>query len=59
MMIIFPIFTILFAITLMAGCSFLSEKLGLKDDNEIEEIVEEVIRQETGLDLDLTPNSEE
>lgn len=32
---------------------------GLPDDNKIEEAAEEVIRQETGLIIDLTPESEE
>jgi uncharacterized protein YpmB len=29
----------------------------LGDDNALEEIAEEVIQQETGLNIDLTPNS--
>ena len=31
----------------------------LKDDNPIEEISEEVIKEETGFNIDLTPNSPE
>lgn len=31
----------------------------LKDDNLIEEAAEAVIKHETGLDIDLTPDSEE
>jgi hypothetical protein len=41
------------------GCSYFNEKLHLKDDNDIEEIVESLIYQKTGLDLDLTPNTKE
>lgn len=29
------------------------------DDSLLEEIVEDIIKQHTGIDLDLTPNSEE
>ncbi len=29
----------------------------LGDDNPIEELSEEIIKEETGLDIDLTPNS--
>lgn len=31
----------------------------LKDDNQAEEIAEMVIKDQTGMDLDLTPNSPE
>lgn len=30
-----------------------------KDDNPVEELVEEIINEETGLDFDLTPASRE
>lgn len=30
-----------------------------KDDNPVEEIAEEVIKKETGVDIDLSPNSPE
>jgi hypothetical protein len=33
--------------------------MGLKDDNVIEETVENVIEIETGIDVDLTPESVE
>lgn len=46
-------------ILLFGGCHYLNEKIGLKDDNELEEIVEKIIEQKTGLDLDLTPSSKE
>lgn len=41
------------------GCSYFNEKMHLKDDNDIEEVVEQLIYQKTGLDLDLTPNNKE
>tara|TARA_R110002096_G_scaffold88808_2_gene202741 strand:- start:450 stop:659 length:210 start_codon:yes stop_codon:yes gene_type:complete len=41
------------------GCSYVNEKLGLDDDWIGEEILEQVIEQETGLDLDLSPDSPE
>ncbi len=43
----------------VGGCTLLNKKLGLKDDNPIEELTEEVIRARTGMDIDLTPESEE
>ena len=48
----------LIAVTL-GGCGQLNKKLGLKDDNVFEEILEHQIEDKTGLDIDLTPNSPE
>jgi len=31
----------------------------LEDDNELEEFVEEIIENKTGMDIDLTPDSKE
>jgi len=31
----------------------------MKKDNKIEEIAEEIIKKETGIDVDLSPNSKE
>ena len=50
--------TILFLTSLsllICSCSSINKKLGLEDDNFMEEIVEAVIETYTGLDLDLTP----
>lgn len=50
------------AIVVIAGCSgcaYFEKKIGLPEDNIIEESVESVIQQETGLDIDLTPGSPE
>jgi hypothetical protein len=41
------------------GCQYLNKKVGLEDDNIIEEAVENKIEDVTGLDVDLTPHSEE
>lgn len=40
------------------ACSFLNKKLGLSDNNIIEEQVEEVIKDKTGLDVDLSETPE-
>jgi len=39
------------------GCSSLKEKLSQKDDWIMEEFAEEAIKYETGLDINLTPQS--
>jgi len=41
------------------SCSSINKKLGLKDDNFIEESIESIIESNTGLDVDLTPGSPE
>lgn len=41
------------------GCSQINKQLGLKDDHYAEEIGEWVIEEYTGLEGDLTPDSEE
>lgn len=41
------------------GCSYINRKFHLKDDNVIEEVVEDIIEKKTGLDFDLTPGSAE
>jgi hypothetical protein len=43
----------------ITACSSINKKVGLRDDNIIEEGVEHVIQHDTGLDLDLTPGSSE
>jgi len=44
---------------LVGGCSYLNQKLGLRDDNIIEEAIENKIEDHTGLNIDLSPDSEE
>lgn len=49
-------------VTLCSSCNpieQLDDKLGVKDDNIIEETVEFGIKAETGIDIDLTPRSPE
>ena len=52
---------ILLALLALLGfsCDIVYKKYNIEDDNIIEEIVEEVISEKTGLDIDLTPCSEE
>lgn len=38
---------------------FVNQQLGMDDDNEIEETIEQVIEYHTDIDFDLTPNSKE
>lgn len=42
------------ALALMA-CTKVNQFFGLKDDNPIEQKIESIILQETGIELDLTP----
>lgn len=44
---------------LLPSCSDLNKKVGLPDDNLIEEVVEDVIKEELGPDIDLTPSTPE
>ena len=50
---------IVVAAALLGGCTALNKKLGLADDNIIEEAIENKIKDTTGLDLDLSPESKE
>ncbi len=43
----------------LGACSWLNTKMGLKQDNLVEESIEAVIEHHTGLDIDLTPGSAE
>jgi hypothetical protein len=53
----------LMILAVLAGLAVVSvaanKVFDLKDDNEIEEFVEEIIEGKTGLDLDLSPSSPE
>lgn len=51
--------TILAIAGFLGGCSYLNQKLGLRDDNVIEEAIENKIEDATGLSIDLTPDSQE
>lgn len=39
------------------GCSDFNRRFNMKNDNPIEQKIEEVIKEETGVELDLTPDS--
>jgi len=43
----------------VGGCSYLNQKLGMADDNIIEEAIENKIEDTTGLNIDLSPESQE
>ena len=47
------------AAALLGGCSYLNKKLGMPDDNLIEEALEHQIEEHTGVDIDLSPGSQE
>lgn len=42
-------------ILLLPSCSNINKEVGLKDDNPLEEAVEEIIKEETGIVIDFTP----
>jgi len=43
----------------VGGCSYLNQKLGMADDNIIEEAIENKIEDTTGLNIDLSPETPE
>ena len=49
----------MFCAVACVSCHLVNESMGLEADNFFEEIIEEVIESQTGLDLDLTPGSAE
>ena len=55
--------SMLIIIAILAGAAILStvatKVLNLEDDGVAEEFVEDVIKDQTGLDIDLTPSSPE
>lgn len=46
------------SVFLVNSCSELNQKVGLKDDNDIENKIEELIEDQTGVRVDFTPNEE-
>ena len=52
MMKVFALFCALYGLT---SCHVLNEKAGLKDDNKIEQGLEELIEEKTGVLVDFTP----
>lgn len=55
MKILLPIILII----MLTGCHSLNQAFGMKDDNPVEEAVEQAIENATGADIDLTPDSSE
>lgn len=50
------IILVLFVVALCGyGCSYINSKLSLDDDHPLEQAIEQVIKNETGLEIDLTP----
>ena len=43
----------------LAACHTLNEQVGVQDDHIAEELTEEIIKHQTGLSIDLTPESPE
>lgn len=43
----------------LPSCSQINERIGLPDDNLGEEVIEDVIKEKVGVDVDLTPASPE
>lgn len=43
----------------LGACSWINSHIGLKDDNVAEESLEAIIKEQTGLDIDLSPESPE
>ena len=46
---------ILFLMFIVIACSSVNKEVGLPDDNPFEQALEEVIRKETGVEIDFTP----
>ena len=43
----------------LGAYSYINKKLNIEDDNIFEEMIEIVIEEKTGLDIDLTPTTPE
>jgi len=53
------IVVILFVGCAVGSCSYANRKIGQPDDWFVEEFVERIIENETGISIDLTPGSPE
>ena len=50
---------ILICLSCVGGCSYLNQKAGLSDNHFLEELLEEKIEEELGLDIDLSDTPED
>ena len=50
---------ILLLICLFGGCTYINHRLGLEQDNVIEEAIESFFHEETGIDIDFSQGSPE
>jgi len=44
---------------ILSSCSYANKKMGLKDDNIAEELIEDIILIKTGASVDLSPDTPE
>lgn len=51
------IISIAIVCSILGVLHYVYSKFGIKDDNVVEQAVEQLIKDETGLDIDLTPES--
>ena len=56
---LFELVTLIIMVCICASVIGLASTYFCKDDAPIEEVCEEVIKAQSGLDIDLTPNSKE
>lgn len=56
---VFLIISLVLASVMFDACSQVNKYLNLEDDHIIEEMIEDHIEDQTGLDIDITPNTPE
>ena len=44
---------------ILSSCSYINSKFNLEDDNIAEEIIEQLVESQIGLDIDFSPSSAE
>lgn len=55
----FLAFNGLFFALFFSSCSEINKKMGVQDDNFVEEVAEALLENKTGIDVDFTPETEE
>lgn len=50
---------LVFLLTITGACSKINKYFGLPDDNAVEQRIEEIVKDETGVKIDLTPSEQE